>query len=150
MMTLGCGWQAPDAAELTLLGEMLASQRCIQNLVKHLSCSFYCVKSVQIRSYFWSVFSCIRTEYEYLLRKSPYSVRIHGKTDQKYLRIWTLFMQWYLYRIYAISYYIIHSCGRLSVFQLSSWELDLMILIFTWIDYWTVLGTSSLLWITIL
>ena len=23
----------------------------------------YCVKSVQIRSYFWSVFSCIRTEY---------------------------------------------------------------------------------------
>ena len=23
----------------------------------------YCVKFVQIRSYFWSVFSCIRTEY---------------------------------------------------------------------------------------
>ena len=23
----------------------------------------HCVKSVQIRSYFWSVFSCIRTEY---------------------------------------------------------------------------------------
>ena len=25
--------------------------------------SWHCVKSVQIRSYFWSVFSCIRTEY---------------------------------------------------------------------------------------
>ena len=28
----------------------------------------YCVKSVQIRSYFWSVFSCIRTEYGEILR----------------------------------------------------------------------------------
>ena len=25
---------------------------------------FYCVKSVKIRSYFWSVFSCIRIEYK--------------------------------------------------------------------------------------
>ena len=33
-----------------------------------------CVKSVQIRSFFWSIFSCIRTEYGDLLRKSPYSV----------------------------------------------------------------------------
>ena len=33
----------------------------IKNLNKH------CVKSVQIRSYFWSVFSCIRTEYGDLL-----------------------------------------------------------------------------------
>ena len=28
-----------------------------------------CVKSVQIRIFFWSVFSCIQTEYEDLLRK---------------------------------------------------------------------------------
>ena len=28
----------------------------------------HCVKSVQIRSYFWSVFSCIRIEYGDLLR----------------------------------------------------------------------------------
>ena len=28
-----------------------------------LSCSQHCVKIVQIRSYFWSVFSCIWTEY---------------------------------------------------------------------------------------
>ena len=28
----------------------------------------HCVKSVQIRSFFWSVFSCIRTEYGDLLR----------------------------------------------------------------------------------
>ena len=32
------------------------------------------VKSIHIRSYFWSAFSCIRTEYGDLLRKSPYSV----------------------------------------------------------------------------
>ena len=40
----------------------------------------HCVKSVQIRSYFWSVSSCIRTEYE---RISPYSVEIQENMDQK-------------------------------------------------------------------
>ena len=43
----------------------------------------HCVKNVQIRSYFWSVFSCIRTEYGDLRSKSPYSVRIQENTDQK-------------------------------------------------------------------
>ena len=54
---------------------------------------FHCLKSVQIRSYFWSVFSCIPTEYRDLLRKSPYSVGIQENTDRKKLRIWTLFTQ---------------------------------------------------------
>ena len=53
----------------------------------------HCVKSVQIRSFFWSIFSCIRTEYGDLRNKSPYSVRIQENTDQKNLRIRTLFMQ---------------------------------------------------------
>ena len=39
----------------------------------------HCVKSVQIQSYFWSVFSCIRTEY----RDSLYSGQIQENTDQK-------------------------------------------------------------------
>ena len=34
-----------------------------------MSC-LHCTKSVQIRSYFWSVFSCIRIEYGDLIRKS--------------------------------------------------------------------------------
>ena len=34
----------------------------------------HCVKSVQIRSYFWSVFSCIRIEYGDLLRVQVYAV----------------------------------------------------------------------------
>ena len=38
----------------------------------------HCVKSVQIRSFFWSVFW-----------------RIQENTDQKKLRIWTHFTQWY-------------------------------------------------------
>ena len=33
------------------------------------SCQEHCVKSVQIRVFFWSVFSRIRTEYGDLLRK---------------------------------------------------------------------------------
>ena len=58
---------------------------------------WFCVKSVQIRRYFWFVFSCIRTEYgdlSYfwsvfsciqtdLLRKSPYSIRMQENLDQK-------------------------------------------------------------------
>ena len=47
------------------------------------SVDFHYVKSVQIQSYFWSVFSCIRTKYGYLLRKSSYSVRIQENLDQK-------------------------------------------------------------------
>ena len=49
------------------------------------------MKSVQIRSFFWSVISCIRTEYS--VHKSPYSVWIQENTDQKKLRISTLFTQ---------------------------------------------------------
>ena len=41
------------------------------------------MKSVQIRSFFWSVLSCFRTEYGDLLRKSPYSVQIQENMDQK-------------------------------------------------------------------
>ena len=53
----------------------------------------HCVKSVQIRSFLWSLFSCICAEYGYLRRKSLYSVRIQENKDQKKLRIWTLFRQ---------------------------------------------------------
>ena len=49
------------------------------------------VKSIQIRSFFWSVFSCVWTENGYLLHISPYSVRIQENTDQKKLHIWTFF-----------------------------------------------------------
>ena len=53
----------------------------------------HCVESVQILSFFWSLFSRIRTEYGKMLRISPYSVRMQENTDQKKLRIWTLFTQ---------------------------------------------------------
>ena len=39
-----------------------------------------CVKSIQIQGFFWSVFSCIRTEYKDLLRKSLSSVSIQENT----------------------------------------------------------------------
>ena len=55
----------------------------------------HCVKTVQMRSYFCSVFSCIRTEHRDLLRKFPYSVRIQENANQK-LRILTFFTQWSL------------------------------------------------------
>ena len=55
--------------------------------------SYFCVKSVEIRSFSWSVFSCFLTEYGDLWSKSLYSVRIQENMDQKKLRIWTLFRQ---------------------------------------------------------
>ena len=55
------------------------------------------MKSVQLRSFFWSVFSCIQTEYRDLWSKSPYSVRIQENTDEKKLRNWTIFTQWEKY-----------------------------------------------------
>ena len=55
---------------------------------------------LEIRSYFWSAFSCIWTEYVDLLRKSSYLARIQENTDQKLLRIWTLFRQ----RFFFFSY----------------------------------------------
>ena len=49
------------------------------------------MKSVRIRVFFGSVFSCIRTEYGDLPRKSPFSAQMQEKKDQKELCIWTLF-----------------------------------------------------------
>ena len=47
------------------------------------SSKMYCVKSVQIWSFFWSVFSRIRNEYREIRIISPYSVRMRENTDQK-------------------------------------------------------------------
>ena len=53
----------------------------------------HCMKSVQIRSFFWSINSCIRAKYGDLRSKSPYSLWIQENMDQKKLRIWTIFTQ---------------------------------------------------------
>ena len=49
----------------------------------------HCVKSIRTQSFFWSVFSCIWTEYGKILRISPYSVQMLENTDQRKLPIWT-------------------------------------------------------------
>ena len=46
-------------------------------------CYLHCVKNVQIRSFFWHVFSRIWTEYGEILRIAPYSIRMRENTDQK-------------------------------------------------------------------
>ena len=52
----------------------------------------HCLKSVQIRRFFWSLFSRIRTKYVEIRSISPHSVRMRESKDQKQLRIWTLFL----------------------------------------------------------
>ena len=54
---------------------------------------WWCVKSAQIRSFFWSVFSRIRTEYEDLLRNTD-SVEIRENRDQKNSVFGHFFAQW--------------------------------------------------------
>ena len=58
----------------TVLGQANSDNQ--RNLFKNCTRNLHCVKSVQIWSFFWSVFSCIRTEYGDLRSKSPYSVQI--------------------------------------------------------------------------
>ena len=55
--------------------------------------TYHCVKNVQILSFFWSVFSHIRTEYGEIRSIPLYSVQMRGNMDQKKLHIWTLFTQ---------------------------------------------------------
>ena len=52
-------------------------------------------------SFFWSVFSRIRTEYGEIQSISPYSVQMRENTDQKKLRIWTLFTQCEVFKSYG-------------------------------------------------
>ena len=80
------------------------------------------VKSVQIRSFFWSLFSCIRTEYGDLLRKSPYSVRVQKNTDQKNLLILTLHAV-LIVKIHQI--FFISNCTRFykTIKQLQHWQV---------------------------
>ena len=75
---------------------------CFPKLDLHQIKFNHCVKSVQIRSFFWSVFSCIRTKYGDLRSKSPYSVRIQENTDQKKLRIWTLFTKCIVFKVHSV------------------------------------------------
>ena len=83
------------------------------------------MKSVQIRSYFWSVFFCIRTKFGDILRISPYSVRIQENTDQKQLRSWTLFTQ--CYALHFISFVPQVSCDARErlIFLMTATGLEL-------------------------
>ena len=69
--------------------ELFTSKIQVRAVFRIVSNIYHCVKSVQIWSFFWSVFSRIWTEYGI----SPYSVRMRQNTDQKKLRIWTHFTQ---------------------------------------------------------
>ena len=66
---------------------------------------FHCLKNVQIRTFFWSVFSRIRTVYREIRSICPYSVRMRENTDQKKLRIWTLFTECSFWTFIHVSRY---------------------------------------------
>ena len=53
--------------------------QCVSGIISN----FQCAKSVQMWSFFWSVSSCFRTAYRYLLRKARYSVQIQEIRTRK-------------------------------------------------------------------
>ena len=59
--------------------------------------------------FFWSIFSCIWTKNGDLRSKYPYSVQIREISDQKKLRIWTLFRQWT-----SVNYGVVDYHGRIK------------------------------------
>ena len=77
----------------------------------------HCLKSVQIRSFFWSVFSGIRTEYGEIRSISPYSVQMRENADMnnsdfRYL----LHSENYALRFLKIT--VTQTCNILLIFHL--------------------------------
>ena len=83
----------------------------------------HCMKGVQIRSFLWSAFSCTRAEYGDYQSKSPYSVWVRENTDQKKIRIWTLFTQW------EVLYLLIFQCYFESETQILMAVFDIRFLL---------------------
>ena len=92
---LSCLWGLNDVkistlTNLKLFNRLLKQKWLFGNVINYP----HCVKIVQIRSFFWSVFSRIRTEYGEILHISLYSIQMRENTDQQKPRVWTLFMQY--------------------------------------------------------
>ena len=75
----------------------------------------HCGKSVQIGSFFWSVFSCIRTEYRDLRNKSPCSVRVQENTDRK-LSVFGHFSRTFKYAVDFLSFFSAFTAGKFYYF----------------------------------
>ena len=72
-----------EKATETVSLKIKKTQKELKNKLENEEREDHCVKSVQIRSYFWSVFSCIWIEYRDLLHKSLYSIQIQENRDKK-------------------------------------------------------------------
>ena len=89
-MSLEVSQNSQENTKLTFCLKM-----CLEklSLYCYIRMTVFCVsnymKSVQMRSFFWSIFS------PFFHGVSLYSVRMRENTDQKKIRIWTLFMRWH-------------------------------------------------------
>ena len=109
---------------------------------------FHYMKSVQIRIFFWSVFFHIRTEYGEMRSISPYSVRMRENTDQKKIRIWTLFTQCFFFKLSIIpsklpSTLITASCSISSMASLSKSSCSSINSYCLWYNFFLNFGASS-------
>ena len=75
------------------------------------------MKSFQIRSFFWSLFYRIGTEYRDWLGKSPHYLRIRENTDLEKRRIWTLSTQRYC--LHYMYFFVVDFFYILKLLQLT-------------------------------
>ena len=77
-----------------------------------ITCSYsHCVKSVQIRSFFWSVFSCIRAEYRKILTRK-YSVLGHFSRSVGLSNLKLLKSEKVMLALLATTHFLFLSVGR--------------------------------------
>ena len=75
--------QNAHCVDFTGLGLIFKSNRNSPEKMAKTKIVRHCVKSVQIQSFFWSVFSRIQTDYGEILRISPNSVQMRENRNQK-------------------------------------------------------------------
>ena len=85
--------------------------------------------------FLWFVFFRIRTEYGDLRSKSLYSVQIRENTDQKKLRIWTLFTQCYILNMYKLICKLTDSVSA-ALYKIKEKSLKLVSLPHFLHDFW--------------
>ena len=84
-LTLGTPKHSTSLLSLVKNKRKNKNSKKLPNTFLTASCQWsHCVKSVQIRSYFWSVFSYIRTEYGDLLRRDTEYLSVFSPNTGKY------------------------------------------------------------------
>ena len=100
-----------NAANL-LLADWVLFSMCLTNPLRKVTKNIHTAWSVQIRSFLWSVFSRIQTEYGEIRSISPYSVRMRKNAGKMRTRI----------TLNTDSFYVVNSMIKLLKYFVLYWQ----------------------------